>query len=269
MIQINEIQAASIITKSNLPEADYVINPYIGCMHGCVYCYAVFMKRFTDHSEKWGEFVDVKINAAELIPEQTGKYEGKSILLSSVTDAYQPIEKKYGLTRKILEKLIPLQPDLSILTKSDLVLRDIDLLKRFKDCEVGLTISTLDDDLRREIEPFASPIAQRIKTLENLKAAGIKTYVFIGPILPFLTDWEKIVLETRHCADHYMFENLNISGPLWPPVEHWLKTKRPNLLRGYHDIYFSENVYWDKIENEIAEFCKEQKISCGIYFHHK
>ena len=130
-MEIKEIKVKSIIVKSGLPGADFVINPYIGCVHGCIYCYARFMKRFTGHLEPWGDFVDVKINGPDLIPEKWSKYQGKSIIIGSVTDAYQPIEKKYQLTRRILEKLIPLQPDLEIITKSDLVLRDIDLLKQF------------------------------------------------------------------------------------------------------------------------------------------
>lgn len=219
MIKIKEIKAVSIITKSNLPDSNYVINPYVGCLHSCLYCYARFMKRFTGHLEPWGDFVDVKVNAPDLIPDKTKKYEGKSIFLSSVTDAYLSLEKKYQLTRRILEKLIPLKPNLGVLTKSDLVLRDIDLLKQFKNCEVGLTITALDDNLRKEIEPLTSPIPNRIKALEKLKEAGIKTYVFIGPIMPFLTDWKKIILETKHCSDLYMFENLNVRGSIWDSIK--------------------------------------------------
>ena len=147
MMKIKEIQASSIITKSNLPDADYVINPYVGCMHSCIYCYARFMKRFTGHTEEWGKFVDVKVNAPDLIPAKTSKYRGKSIFLASVTDAYLPLERKYQLTRKILEKLIPLQPNLGVQTKSDLDVRDIDLLKQFKNCEVGFMITTLEERL--------------------------------------------------------------------------------------------------------------------------
>jgi len=116
---IKEISSKNIIAKSNLPSADYVINPYVGCSHSCIYCYARFMKRFTGHDEKWGKFIDAKINAIDLIPNQSTKYIGKSVFLSSVTDPYMPIEKKYELTRGILKKLISLQPDITLLTKSD------------------------------------------------------------------------------------------------------------------------------------------------------
>ncbi|MBS3056174.1 MAG: radical SAM protein [Candidatus Aenigmarchaeota archaeon] len=266
-MKIREIRAKSIITKSNLPDADYVINPYIGCMHSCLYCYARFMKRFTGHIESWGKFVDVKINASDLIPAKTTKYCGKSIFLSSVTDPYLPLERKYKLTRKILEKLIPLQPNLSVLTKSDLVLHDIDLFRQFKRCDVGITITTLNDNLRKEIEPFASPVQDRINALKKLKDSGIRTYVFIGPILPFLTNWKEIITKTKKYSDFYMFENLNVRGPIWHSVEKWLGQKHPELLDNYRKIYFSKSIYWNNTEKEIKQFCKEQKVACRVYFH--
>lgn len=148
-MKIKEIKTKSIIVKSNLPDGDFVINPYIGCMHGCKYCYARFMKRFTGHTEQWGSFVDIKINAPDLIPEGINKYREKSIIISSVTDPYQPIEREYKITRKILKRLIPLQPHLDLITKSDLVVRDIDLFKQFKDCMVTLSFSVTDEKLRK------------------------------------------------------------------------------------------------------------------------
>jgi DNA repair photolyase len=265
---LREITAKSIISKSNLPDSDFVINPYVGCMHSCVYCYARFMKRFTGHKEEWGSFIDVKTNAAELIPKYTEKFKGKSIFMSSVTDPYFPIERKYQLTRKILENLIPLQPNLGMQTKSDLVLRDIDLLKQFRQCEVGLTITTLDDSIRKEVEPFTSPVHDRIKALEKLKESKIRTYVFIGPIFPSITDWKKIIIETRHCADFYMFENLNVKGTIWESVKRWLQEKHPELIPEYERIYFSKSSYWDDVEQEIRRYCNDSNIAHKIFFHH-
>jgi DNA repair photolyase len=267
-MKIKEIQSVSIITKSKLPGADYVINPYVGCTHSCIYCYARFMKRFTGHVERWGDFVDVKINAPDLIPQKGIKYKNKFIFISSVTDPYLPSEKNYELTRKILKKLIPLEPRIGLQTKSALVVRDIDLLKQFENCEVGFTITTLDDGVRREVEPFTSPVENRIKALEKLKAEGIKTYVFVGPILPFLTDWKEIVVKTKHCSDYYMFENLNIRGSIWEGIKGWLEKKHPGLLKKYEDIYFTRNDYWKKVEEEIALFCRKEKVNFQTYFHH-
>lgn len=269
MLKINEIQATSIISKSNLPDSDYVINPYVGCNHACLYCYARFMKKFTGHNEPWGEFVDVKVNAPDLIPENTTKYRGKSIFIASVTDPYLPLERKYQLTRRILEKLIPLRPNLGIQTKSDLILRDVDLLKQFDDCEIGMTITTLDDKIRGELEPATSSVENRIKALEELHRAGLKTYVFIGPILPFFTDWEKIILTTKHCADFYMLENLNLSGGgVKTSVSAWLENKHPEYLSKYEKIYHPKSDYWQTMQAEINEFCREHKIEARLYFHH-
>ncbi len=265
---VTEITARSIITKSNLPEADYVINPYTGCSHACRYCYARFMKRFTGHSEPWGSFVDVKLNAPDLIPEKSGKYRGKSVFLSSVTDPYLHQEEKYRLTRRILEKLVSLEPRVGIQTKSDLIVRDIDILKKFEFCEAGLTITTLDDSVRREIEPGTSSVSNRIAALKAMHDAGIRTYVFIGPILPGLTDWKRIIEETRSFTDFYMLENLNMSGSIRDSVMKWLSAKHPLLVPEYERIYGKQNDYWVVVEEEIRSFCRRENIDGRIFFHH-
>ena len=197
-MKIREIKAKSIITKTGL-DADFVINPYIGCAHACIYCYARFMKKFTGHKESWGSFVDVKINAPDLILGNTDKYKSKSIIMGSVTDSYNPVERKYKITRKILEKLAPFQPNLEIITKSDLILRDIDLLKKFKNIGVAVSLSFLDEKIRKQLEPLASPAENRINILKQLHKAGIKTVVFISPIFPEITDWQKVISDQEPC----------------------------------------------------------------------
>lgn len=268
-MKIKEIKASSIITKSGLPGADFVVNPYVGCSHSCIYCYARFMKRFTGHTETWGDFIDVKTNAIELVPNKSEKYRGKSFFISSVTDAYLPLERKYKLTRGVLEKLIPLELKIGIQSKSDLIVRDIDLFKQFKCCEVGMTMTTLDDKIRMEIEPGTSSVERRISALKELKKAGITTYVFIGPILPFITDWKRIILETKDFVDSYMFENLNVKGTIWNSIKNWLINKHPELLKKYEEIYFSKNDFWKTEEEKIRNFCRENKIEGKVYFHHK
>jgi len=267
-MKIKEIKAKSIIVKSNLPEEDFVINPYVGCQHGCKYCYARFMKRFTGHTEPWGSFVDVKINAPDLIPKDTNKYKNKSIVISSVTDPYQPIERKYKLTRKILEKLIPLQPCLELITKSDLVIRDIDLFKQFKDCLVVFSLAVLDDKTRKGLEPLSSSVERRINALKNLYEAKITTALFISPILPEITDWKKIINETKFFIGEYWFENLNLYPSIKNEMYKFLRKNKPELVEEYKRIYSKDSDYWSIEENKIKEFCKKNKINCKIYFHH-
>jgi len=268
-MKIKEIKTKSIIVKSNLPDGDFVINPYIGCMHGCKYCYAKFMKRFTGHTEPWGSFVDIKINAPDLIPEGTNKYREKSITISSVTDPYQPIERKYKITRKILERLIPLQPNLDLITKSDLVVRDIDLFKQFKNCIVVLSFSITDEKLRKQVELLSSPAKQKINALKELHKAKIPTALFISPIFPQITDWVKMINKTKSFVDEYWFENLNLYPSIKGEIFNFLRKNKPELIEKYKEIYSKNSNYWNIEENKIIEFCKKNKVIYKIYFHHK
>ncbi|MBU0661462.1 radical SAM protein [Patescibacteria group bacterium] len=263
---IKEIQAKSIISPSKIPTIDYVINPYVGCTHACSYCYASYMKKFSGHEEEWGRFVDVKINAPDLVPTKSDKYKNKLISFSSVTDPYMPIEKKYEVTRKTLEKLIPLEPRLNILTKSKLVLRDADLFLQFKDCQVGISITTTSEIARKQIESGASSFEEKIKVLEELSSLGIKTYVFVAPIFPYLTDWKTIIKKTKHAVNFYMFDGLNIRGMIWPGVKDWLKKERPHLLLKYEKIYFSKTDYWKKLRPEIEKICRAEGVEGRVLF---
>ena len=183
-LTIKEKRARSILSKSGIPGIDYCINPYTGCSHGCKYCYATFMKRFTGHGEAWGSFVDIKINAPDILRRQMKNAPRGNVMISSVTDPYQPVENQYKLTRRCLEVLLDYQFPVSILTKSSLVLRDLDLIKRFKEAEVGITITTDDDKIRQIFEPNAPAIETRIHALKKLSENGVETYAFIGPLLP-------------------------------------------------------------------------------------
>lgn len=276
-MNIREIKAKSIITKSGLPGSDFTINPYVGCLHGCIYCYARFMKRFTKHTEPWGQFLDAKINAPDLIPkkrEEIIKYRNKSITISSVTDPYQPAERKYKLTRAILKKLIPFESSFCILTKSDLILRDIDLLKRFKNLIAGVSLSLLNDDIRKEVEPLASSVKKRINTVKNLKEAGISNFIFISPIFPELTDWKEIILQTKDFVNEFWFEDLNVRRANWPTIKQWLKEYHPDLLERYGQIYFSEqrdwyDMYLNNMKQQVRLFCDDNDAKCTTYLHHQ
>ena len=179
---VKEIHAKTILSKSQI--YDFTMNAYVGCSHSCVYCYAKFMKRFTGHREPWGEFADVKVNAPELLSREVKKKKKARVWISGVCDAYQALEEKYGITRRCLEILIDHDWPVTIQTKSPLVLRDIDVLKRSADAEVGFTITTADEKIRRIFEPGAPSIVERAEALASLHAQGIRTYVMVAPMLP-------------------------------------------------------------------------------------
>ncbi len=183
-MKMKEILSKTLLTKTAIAGYDYCINPYVGCGHGCRYCYASFMRRFTNHREPWGEFIDIKVNAPQILERELRRAKGGVVAMSTVTDPYQPIEREYRITRKCLELLLRYQYPVNILTRSPLCLRDLDLFKEFKEIEVGITITTDDEGLRRIFEPRSPSIFERVRTLELLSREGVKTYVFIGPILP-------------------------------------------------------------------------------------
>lgn len=179
---VKEIQARSILSKSQI--YDYALNAYVGCAHRCIYCYAKFMKRFTGHKEPWGSFVDVKVNAPELLTREVQRKRKGRVWISGVCDAYQPLERKHRVTRRCLEILVDAGWPVTVQTKSPLVLRDLDVLRRSRDAEVGFTITTADEQVRRIFEPGAPPIAKRVEAVRTLHAAGIRTFLMIAPLLP-------------------------------------------------------------------------------------
>lgn len=199
-----EVYAKTILSESKV--SDYTINPYIGCEYGCIYCYARFMKRFTSHKEPWGRFVDVKINAVTLLNNEIKKKQTGRVWISGVCDPYQPLEKKYKLTRGCLEILSKHGWPITIQTKSPLVLRDIDLMRKFNEIEAGLTITTADENIRKIFEPNSPTIRERIKTLEKLHSAGLKTYAMIAPLLPGA---EGLVTRLSEKVDYVLIDKMN------------------------------------------------------------
>ena len=265
-MKINVRDAKGIVTKSNIPSVDFVINPYTGCQHGCIYCYAEFMIRFTNHKgDKWGQFLDIKkFDFSKIKPE---KYNGKTILLSSVTDPYIPLDIKYQNTRKILENLIGTKARITILTKSKFVERDIDLFKRFENIEVGISISTLDEDFAKIIEPGASRPRERLEVVKKLYENKIETYVFISPYFPGITDFREIIQASIDFTDHYMFENLNFRPHNVPRIYNIIKEKDPKLLSLYKE-FKNDHSKWEPIGEEIENYCEEKRLNYSIAFHH-
>lgn len=218
---VKEIQAKTILSNSQV--YPYVINPYIGCQHNCTYCYARFMKRFTGHKEPWGQFVDVKINAAELLEKALVRKKPATVWISGVCDPYQPLEKSYALTRSCLVLLAQQDWPVVVQTRSPLVLRDMDVLSRGKRFEVGMSITTADDRIRQKFEPGAPAIEERLSALENLHKAGIKTYAMIAPILPGAEDLPELLADK---IDYVITDRMNYNHADWVYEKYGLQDKK-------------------------------------------
>jgi DNA repair photolyase len=267
-VKIGETTCKSIINSSGIEGVDYSVNPYIGCAHACTYCYAKFMTRWYHKGEKWGSFVDVKKNAKDCMLRDVEKRRRGVILFSSVTDAYQPAEKKYGITRSLLEVLVDHDFPVQILTKSFLVTRDFDLLSRFDEVEVGLTITSLDEKVRRAFEPGASPIEKRLDALELFSDGGIPTYAFLGPLLPFLSEpgFEDLLNRLAESVSRVIVDRLNIKAGNWGNIEATLEKYYPEMLGEFKEASKEPSAYYDSLRGKITRMLDERAIPHDILF---
>lgn len=256
-MMIKEINAKNVITKTDIPVCDYAVNPYVGCTHGCKYCYASFMKQFTNHPEPWGEFLDVKYWPEIRKPE---KYAGKELFFGTVTDPYNPQEEQYRRTRSLLEQLQGSGVKITIQTKSDLVLRDIDLLRSFSDIRVGFSINTLDEAFRADMDKAVS-IERRLATMKALHEAGIRTTCFISPIFPALTDVPAIIDRVKGQCQLVWLENLNLRGSYKTVILDYIKEKYPRLFPLYREIYQDGNrSYWEALDSELKTCAAQRNL---------
>lgn len=251
---IREIEVQSVMTKSSLPVGGFSVNPYVGCPHACKYCYASFMKRFTGHTEPWGTFLDVKHWKPMANPH---KYDGQRIVIGSVTDGYNPYEEEFCRTRRLLEELKGTNAEIMICTKSDLVLRDLDLLKKFSKVTVSWSINTLDEQFRMDMDRAVS-IERRIKAMKKVYEAGIRTVCFVSPIFPGITDVKSIIGRVRDFADLIWLENLNLRGQFKGTIMSYIREKHPDVYALYDEIYNKKRMnYWESLEKEISMFAKQ------------
>ncbi len=251
-MKTREIKVKSILGKSKI--LDYCINPYVGCQHGCLYCYAeYYTRRFRQFKEKWGSFVEVKINAPEVLEKEIKKREMSSVYLSSMTDAYQPVESRYNITRKTIEILVKNEWPFVIQTKSPLVLRDLDILKGYNNVEIGFTIITVDEQKRKLLEPNSPSIESRFKALEVLNKNKIKTFVFIGPIIRPLVSMNEIFSIMKKSkvvgTKKIFFDKLNVY---------------PNVKQNLKKINFQLDN--SDTKTKILEFSKKLKINPVFVF---
>jgi len=251
IINVREVQAKSILNKSKIH--DYCLNPYTGCAVNCRYCYArLFMRRYSGHIEPWGSFVDVKINAPELLRRQVAKMKKGLVWISSVCDPYQPLEERYRLTRSCLEILAEAKFPVTIQTKMTLILRDLDVLERFDEIEVGMTLSTDDEKIARTFEPGASPVGERMAALEKIHSRGIPTFAFLGPLLPGVP--ERSIAGLAGKVDRILVDRMN-----------YLET----IIGLYHKLGLTEAAtdrFFRGQAQRIAREAKKYGLPCEILF---
>lgn len=253
-VLIRDVETKNIMTKSSLPVGGYSVNPYVGCTHGCKYCYASFMKRFTGHTEPWGTFLDVK-HWPEI--KNPRKYRGQRVVIGSVTDGYLPQEEQFRNTRKLLEQLRGSEAEILICTKSDLVVRDLDLLKQLGKVTVSWSINTLDEAFHQDMDKAVS-IERRLAAMKTVYEAGIRTVCFISPVFPGITDFTAIFHRVQDQCDLVWLENLNLRGGFKQDILDYIQEKHPDLVPLYRAIYQKgDRSYFQQLEKQAARLAAE------------
>lgn len=235
-----------------------------------MYCYAdSYSQKFSRHTESWGDFVDIKINAPVVLEREIIRKPKGTVFFSSLTDAYQPIERDYELTRRLLGIVLKHQFPVSIQTKSALVIRDLDLLQKFDKCEVGFTITTTNDNMRRLFEPYSSSVEERISAIKILKENGVKTFAFFGPILPHISNQnlEECFQQIVSAGTDYIYiDRLNLKPGLWIKLERFLRNNFPNLHKDWQNILLGRSDYYQKFKKKTDNVCKELRLECRFCF---
>ncbi len=265
-LRLREVGVRSILSPSRL--ADYCLNPYAGCEHACVYCYARFATRFSHPNEEWGSFVDMRTNAPHLIEQEVTRKRPGKVVVSSVSDGWQPQEERYRLTRQCLEVLLNHNYAVFIQTKSALVQRDFDLIEGHSNVEFGMTITTVEPRVAALFEPKASAPNDRIRVLSKANDIGIRTFIFLGPLLPFVSDRGKGLEELLDVVaginpDYFLVDRLNPRYDIWPAVSAALSRYDPGLIPKYQNILYDKHTrdrYTSELRRRIREEAEQRRL---------
>ncbi|MBD81186.1 MAG: radical SAM protein [Crocinitomicaceae bacterium] len=283
-----EVFPKSIVNKVDSPDIpmNWSMNPYQGCEHGCIYCYARNTHTYWGYSSgtEFENVILVKKNAPDLLAQKLKSrfWKGESIMLSGNTDCYQPAEKKLEITRKCLEVFLKFKNPVGIITKNDLLLRDMDILKELAQLRlvsVAVSITTLNEDLRRAMEPRTSTGQRRVEMVAKLSEAGIKVGVLMAPVIPYLNheeipDLVKAVSEAGAANIYHLMVRLNNqNGALF---QDWVKRHFPersekvvNQIRALHEGNLNDSTFGQRMRgvgHEADAISKLMKLSKKKYF---
>jgi DNA repair photolyase len=293
-------ETKSVITRNNSPDVGFEtsLNPYRGCEHGCIYCYARPTHEYLGFSAglDFESKIMVKTSAPELLRAEleSPRWQPQTLVLSGVTDPYQPVERKLGITRGCLEVLARFRNPVAIITKNRLVTRDVDLLRDLvahNGAAVNISVTSLDSNLQRVLEPRTSSPQARLDAISQLRSAGIPTGVMVAPIIPGLTDHEVPKIMDACAKAGAQFAGYTIVRLPWavaPLFEHWLEEHFPERkekvlgrirhLRGnrlnnskWHTRMTGEGIFAEQIASMFAiscrrnRMCARPKLSCAEF----
>jgi DNA repair photolyase len=262
-VEYRRVKVSSALSKSGLYDLDYAYNPYAGCAHGCLYCYARYYTPYREVAENWGKLVYVKENVVEVMKREVRRLQRGVVGVSTTTDPYQPIEELEGLTRSGLEVLLSSGFKVSVQTKSPLVLKDLDLLLEHRGLvDIGFTITTLEDGIAKLMEPGAPPPSARASALRRIASEGFETWIFFGPIVRGVNDSEESVRGVARLAAETGSKLIYDFLRLKPGLKKHLEP----LERRFPGASTTPRWWREKVATLVERVCREMGARCEASF---
>ena len=264
MVKISECTPRTILSPCGLKNIDYQVDPYIGCEHYCYYCYALLQAE-TD----WSKEILIHNNIVNQLSEEIDKISPQTIYMGYHTDPYQPCESEFRQTNRVLKLFLEKGFSASILTKSDLVIRDIDILNEMKDAAVSVSVAFNDNRTRRKFEANTINTEERIEALRQLKAVGVRTGALVCPVIPYITDAFQLVDTLAPHTDNIWIYGLNINdrfGQNWMNIHEILSNQFPDLVEKIEPVIFSkDHIYWKQLREGLEELKRNQRLNLFIH----
>lgn len=263
------VDCKNALSPSRLPELKYSLNPYSGCEHGCLYCYVKGFFKDKATAESWGSFVKAKQNVVTALARQIPFLSIGTIGVSTVTDPYQPLERKLCLTRHCIEILKSRGFPVSIQTKSALVLRDKDVITKEK-FDLGITITTLNSSLASRLQPRASTPDALVNVIGEFAEKGVPTWIFLGPIIPEINDdlenIRGIIRVARKSNSRILYDRLNTKPWIMDSLRSFLENQRTELTERIQQLLKRGSTYWPRLAVEIERLCRDGGVKCEPAF---
>ena len=263
-MKVSICKKSPILSPCELKNFEYQVDPYIGCEHYCYYCYALLQAE-TD----WSKEIIMHKDIVGQLSQELDRIPPQKIYIGYTTDPYQPCEEEYCQTRKVLELFLKSGFSASILTKSDLVVRDIDILKEMDSASVSVSVAFNDNPTRRQFEANTLDTERRIEALHKLKEAGIKTSALICPVVPYITNVIPLIESLAPLTDLIWIYGISIekrSDQSWKNVNSILKNHFPNSRKKIEEAVFSkDHPYWMCLREKLYNIQESNNLNLSIH----
>ena len=269
MIEYREVKISRILNPTSIDLGEYVINPFMGCEYSCLYCYVKSNKVISKRPGEWGTYVDIRINAPELLEKEIASKKPKCVLLGSTTDCFQPAEKKYEVTKKILEILNKHKVYYHILTRSPAIAEYADLLKQGFCKKIYFTINNVSAELKNKLELKSPSYESRFEAINKMLDENIGVVPYFSPIIPWLSDF-KDIFSLFPKSDTVEFEGLNMNLININDIISEITSIRPDLQAKYERLLKDKAFYdafWQAVKKDTIREAIKAKKNYNIYIH--